>query len=272
MPQYNNKRKIIEHYDVASPYYRALWGEHLHHGYWITGSETKEEAQVALTSYLAHTAQINHGSDILDVGCGFGASSIYLAKEYQASVIGISISAVQTSIAQRAADVINTNAKFIVMDADEMALQAEFDLIWCIESVSHFENKPRFFNCAAQMLRPGGRIAVADWFRSSVPDVHQHQGCIRTIERGMLVKLTTIADYSEMAQNAGLNILSDKDLSYRCRKTWDITTDLLKNQTLRQLAAAQPIEFIRFVRSARAMRTGFAHGCFVYGMLLAQKN
>ena len=48
MPGYNEKPKIIQHYDFASPYYRALWGQHLHHGYWETGAETKEEAQSAL--------------------------------------------------------------------------------------------------------------------------------------------------------------------------------------------------------------------------------
>jgi hypothetical protein len=31
MPNYNNRQKIIEHYDLVSPYYRELWGEHLHH-------------------------------------------------------------------------------------------------------------------------------------------------------------------------------------------------------------------------------------------------
>ena len=44
-----------------------------------------------------------------------------------------------------------------------------------------------------------------------------------------------------------------------------------ESRSLTQLAAAQPIEFIRFLRSANAIRTGFAIGCFVYGMLVARK-
>ena len=68
MPGYNDKTKIIEHYDQVSPYYRTLWGEHLHHGLWKSGTETKEEAQTALTAHLADAAQIPHGADILDVG------------------------------------------------------------------------------------------------------------------------------------------------------------------------------------------------------------
>jgi hypothetical protein len=50
MPNYNEKEKIREHYDLVSPYYQTLWGEHLHHGYWIHGDETKEKAQLQLTS------------------------------------------------------------------------------------------------------------------------------------------------------------------------------------------------------------------------------
>jgi len=60
MTIYNDKTKIREHYDTVSPYYRTLWGEHLHHGYWITGKETKEEAQLALTKYLAEHSQIKN--------------------------------------------------------------------------------------------------------------------------------------------------------------------------------------------------------------------
>jgi hypothetical protein len=47
--RHNDKRKIVEHYDFVSPYYHSLWGEHLHHGYWIRGDESKEVAQLQLT-------------------------------------------------------------------------------------------------------------------------------------------------------------------------------------------------------------------------------
>ena len=47
MPAFNEKAKIRNHYyDVVSPYYRTLWSEHLHHGYWIDGDEAKEKAQL----------------------------------------------------------------------------------------------------------------------------------------------------------------------------------------------------------------------------------
>ena len=102
-PRHNDKRKIVEHYDFVSPYYQSLWGEHLHHGYWIRGDESKEEAQLQLVEHLAELANIQTGSTVLDIGCGFGGSSIYLAQKYKARAIGITISPVQVEMASKAA-------------------------------------------------------------------------------------------------------------------------------------------------------------------------
>src|SRR5216683_8199546 len=103
MPRSNDKHRIIEHYDIISPYYRSLWGEHLHHGYWIRGDESKEKAQVQLIEHLAQIATIQTGLKILDVGCGTGASSIYLAQKYKVNATGITISPVQVDLANQAA-------------------------------------------------------------------------------------------------------------------------------------------------------------------------
>src|SRR3989344_2789054 len=130
MTTYNDKEKIVEHYNFVSPYYHSLWGEHLHHGYWVTGKETKEEAQLALTEHLAKITNIKSGSKILDVGCGFGASSIYLAKKYNAQTVGITISEVQIKMAQEAAIKAKVSSQFILMDADELKFKELFDVVW----------------------------------------------------------------------------------------------------------------------------------------------
>jgi tocopherol O-methyltransferase len=46
------KRRIATHYDICSQYYFDLWGDHIHHGYWISGEETKDEAQIQLIDLL----------------------------------------------------------------------------------------------------------------------------------------------------------------------------------------------------------------------------
>ena len=270
MPPHNAKPKVIEHYDRASPYYRALWGEHLHHGYWETGAETKEEAQLALTAHLAEAAQVANGATILDVGCGFGGSSIYLASSRQAAVIGITISPVQAAMAQEAADNANTSAKFLIMDADNITLSEKFDVVWSIEAISHFTNKPMFFGRAAKLLKPGGTLALIDWFKRENLTTTQHREYITPIERGMLVELKTMTDYAEMIRAAGLEVTTASDLSERCARTWEISAKLIRKRALWRLASEQGVEFIRFLRSFSAMRKGFASGSFVYGMLIAK--
>jgi tocopherol O-methyltransferase len=112
MTRSNHKPRIIEHYDIVSPFYRSLWGDHLHHGYWIRGDGSKEKAQLQLAEHLAQLANIKPGSDILDVGCGFGASSVYLAQCYGCNVTGITISPVQVEIATQSAAANGFNANF----------------------------------------------------------------------------------------------------------------------------------------------------------------
>jgi len=272
MTGYNEKQKIIEHYDCASPYYRELWGQHLHHGYWKTGAETKEEAQAALTAHLAEAAQVPNGAAILDVGCGFGGSSIYLADKYQATVTGLTISPVQAAMAQRAANDANATAQFLVMDADNITLREKFDVVWSIEAISHFTNKIGFFTRATEVLKPGGTLALIDWFKQTELPAARHRAYIAPIERGMLVELETITNYAEMIRVAGLDVTHIDDLSQRCSKTWEVTADLIKNRALWKLASDKGIEFIRFLRSFRSMRKGFASGCFIYGMLVARKQ
>jgi len=272
MPGYNDKPKIIEHYDLVSPYYRSLWGEHLHHGFWETGTETKEEAQAALTARLAEAARVPRGASILDVGCGFGGSGIYLAANYQAAVVGLTISQVQATIARRDAQKANANVQFFVMDADRMALRERFDVIWSIEAISHFTNKTGFFTQAAEMLKPGGTIALIDWFKQKNLSPRLHQTYITPIERGMLVELQTTTEYCSMLRAAELGIRHEVDLSRHCSRTWEICAGLIKNRTLWQLARAQGVDFVRFLRSVNAMRRGFVSGCFVYGMLVAHKD
>src|SRR5579863_775208 len=103
MTRQNDKDKITEFYDLVSSHFHELWGEHLHHGYWIRGNETKERAQIQLVEHLAQLAKIRPGRKILDVGCGCGASSIFLAKHYKVEATGITISPVQVNLANQAA-------------------------------------------------------------------------------------------------------------------------------------------------------------------------
>ena len=271
IPRVNEKRKIIEHYDVFSPYYRSLWGEHIHHGYWLRGDESKETAQVQLIEHLAHLADIKTGLRILDIGCGYGGSSLYLAKKYGASTTGITISPVQVQMAREAAAKANVDARFLLMDAEDMHLAEQFDVLWSVESISHYQDPRKFFASAAKLLKPGGCFALTDWFRKEDISPADKKKFIEPIEKGMMVELRGMNDYSDFLVSSGLQVVHRQDLTLNCAKSWDIGTDLIKGKSFWSIAAKLGAEFVTYMKAFHAMRAGFASGNFVVGLFVAKE-
>lgn len=269
MPRTNEKSKIVEHYDLVSPYYYSLWGQHLHHGYWIRGDESKEVAQQQLVEHLATLANIKPGAEILDIGCGFGASSLFLARRYGASATGITISPVQVEIANRAAAAEQVHATFLLMDAEEMRFEKQFDLLWSVESISHYQNIEKFFASAVRFLKPGGTFALTDWFKKEDLSGRENRKFIAPIEKGMFVELQTMDDYDRHLTTSGLQIAHREVLNAHCAKTWDLCLDIIKDRSFWALAAQHGSEFVTFLKTFQAMRDGFASGSFVYGLFVA---
>ena len=265
----NDKHRIVEHYDVISPYYRSLWGEHLHHGYWICGDESKEKAQLQLIEHLAQVAGVKPGSEILDIGCGLGASTLYLAKNYKAAVTGITISEVQVEMATKAAAREQLDAKFLLMDAEAMLFQKQFDLLWSVESISHYQRRGEFFASAAKLLKPGGLFAITDWFKKENLTRAETKKFIDPIEKGMMVELQVMDDYEHFLTSNGLQVVHRDILNKNCAKTWDLCLDIISDKAFWALAVKLGAEFVSYLKAFQAMRAGFASGNFVYGLFVA---
>ncbi|RGP68188.1 hypothetical protein FLONG3_8263 [Fusarium longipes] len=245
------KERIKLHYDLASDYYLSLWGEHIHHGYWPTKEseavQTKEEAQANLIRLLLDISGISSKSSVLDVGCGIGGTSRYLASKHGSSVTGITISSKQVEIANRLTkaatgdeapsyDVPDDHGfiklgdgkvKFLELDAEKMGdffnnQQGSFDAVWISEALSHFPNKTLFFENVMKVLKPGGKLVLADWFKAENLDHTTSANDIKPIEDGMLLPpLCTQQGYLDLASQAGLQIFAEpKDISQQVRKTW----------------------------------------------------
>jgi tocopherol O-methyltransferase len=271
MTRLNDKEKIRAFYDLVSSHFNDLWGEHLHHGYWIRGNETKERAQIQLIDHLAQIANIQPGCTILDVGCGTGASSVYLAKHYNAEATGITISPVQVDLANQAAAREDVNATFLLMDAEAMKFQRRFDVVWSIESISHYHDIANFFASAAGLLNPNGTVAVIDWFKKPNLNATEYKKNILPIEKGMLVELRTMQEYAAWMESKNLRVIKTEILNENCAQSWDLGLDIIKNRSLWKLAATHGVMFVDFLRAFRAMRAGFASGTFIYGLVIAQK-
>ncbi len=270
MPRPNDKRKIVEHYDLLSPYYHSLWGEHLHHGYWIRGDESKEAAQDQLIEHLARLANLQPGSRVLDIGCGYGGSSLFLAKHYAASATGITISPVQVEMANRAAAAQNLDAKFLLMDAESLDFPEPFDLLWSMESISHYHDPAKFFASAAKFLKPGGAFALTDWFRKEGLSAGEKKRYIAPIDKAMFVELHEMDEYADFLACSGFRIMHRQDLTENCAKTWEVGVEIIKNKSFWSLAAKLGPDFLTYLKGYQAVRAAIASHNFVYGLFVAK--
>jgi tocopherol O-methyltransferase len=271
LPRPNDKRKIVEHYDFVSPYYQSLWGEHIHHGYWIRGDESKELAQHQLMEHLAELANVQTGSTVLDIGCGFGGCSLYLARKYKASATGITISPVQVEMARKAAVAAQLDVRFLLMDAEALDFPLPFDLLWSVESISHYHDHRSFFVNAARFLKPGGTFALTDWFKRADLSAAQTHKFIEPIERGMYVELETMDAYESHLLASGLQIVHRQDLSRQCAKSWDLGVNMIRDKSFWALAAKMGKHLVTNLKAFQAMRAGYSSGNFVCGLFVARK-
>jgi len=270
------KKKIKEHYDELSPFYHDLWGAHIHHGYWITGKETKEEAQEILIEQLIEAAHLSKNCKVLDVGCGVGGTSMLLAERYNAEVVGITLSQTQVDMAtQLAAEKqLQHRVSFLCMDAELLDFPPQsFDVVWISECLSHIPNKLLFFQNAYKVLKPGGTLALMGWVKKSGLTEKEEQRYIHPIEEGMLLPpLSTMEDYKTNMEAIGFSVSHYRDISPHVSKTWDLCLDIIKSPALWKMMLLKGGEVLKFGRSFFAMRDGFASKNFVYCMIVAEKS
>src|SRR3954447_15513213 len=154
---------VASHYDALDSFYREIWGEHVHHGYWETGRESVTEAAVALVDLLAERLRLEPGQRVCDIGCGYGATAHYLTQQHGLDVTGVTVLPVQ---ARRARERIVDQGHLVIQLQDWMSnsfAPESFDRLYAVESSEHMPDKQCFFNEAYRTLKPGGLFAVCAW-------------------------------------------------------------------------------------------------------------
>lgn len=261
------REEIRAHYDDFSWVYRRYWGEHIHHGLFPTGEETPEQAQDLLLRRCAQLAGIAPGMHVADVGCGYGSTASFLAREYGCQVLGLTISATQFQIARKRAQSPTNAARVQIENADAESYvfrPGAFDVVWNMESWEHFFDKQAYLRKAASALKPGGRMMLAAWTGSMQDEV------VREIARVFLCpQLLTTRECLAHIQNAGLSVVQSEEIGPTVARTWDVCARRVKRAQF--LLSILPQKFRAFADGVELMREGFRSGKLNYTIMVAQR-
>ena len=274
------QQQIQQFYDASSSLWEQIWGEHMHHGYYGANGNIKKErrqAQIDLIEELLQWSGVQQAENILDVGCGIGGSSLYLATKFNAKVTGITLSPVQASRAtERATEADLTEASFQVADAQNMPFaDNSFDLVWSLESGEHMPDKTKFMQECYRVLKPGGRFIMVTWCHRATEnealsaDEKQHLADIYRVY--CLPYVISLPEYEKIAQNLPLQNIHTADWSTAVAPFWNVVIDSAFNfETLVGLIRSG-WGTIQAALSLGLMSRGYDRGLIKFGLLCGTK-
>ena len=268
------KAEIRTHYELATLFYRLLWGVHIHHGLWH-GDESSRVAQRQLIEHLVEAASLPRGARVVDIGCGMGGSSIHLASELDCHVTGVTLSGVQRRWAASRALLhgVGKRTRFLRADAETVEFEAgEFDYLWSVECTEHLFDKPEFFRRAAAWVKPGGGVALCAWLAGDEPHSDEDVRQVQAVCDAMLCpSLGTAQDYTNWLEDAGFEVHGVEDLTAQVARTWEICKRRVTRSGAALLARGFGRNMTDFVKSFDAMIEAYRSGAMKYGSIVGVK-
>ena len=287
-------QEIQQFYDSSSQLWEDIWGEHMHHGYYgADGTQKKDrrQAQIDLIEEILKWSGVSTGKDnlekitenttfksILDVGCGIGGSSLYLAEKFQAEVTGVTLSSIQANRATERAKVANLSEKTNFQVADALSLpfaDNSYDLVWSLESGEHMPDKSKFIQECQRVLKPGGKLILVTWCHRPVdivPLTLEEKRRLAEIYRVYhLPYVISLPEYEAIARQFSFQDVSTADWSRAVAPFWDVVIGSAFNPKAIWGLLTSGLDTLQAALSLGLMRDGYETGLVKFGLLSARK-
>ncbi|MGZ9934979.1 SAM-dependent methyltransferase [Streptomyces sp. NC-S4] len=215
-------------YNRHTDVYDEALGGNIHVGYW-DGEADDSPMRVAtdrLTDLVAERLVPAQGQHLLDVGCGHGSTAARITAHHAVQVTGVSVSDYQVELANSRPQPpeLPGRATFRLADAMELPFPDEsFDGAYAIESLMHMKDKEAALGHIARVLRPGGRLVIAEHGLEGEldgPDADRMADACKFF----MVSLSTDR-YGKLLEQAGLTVVDYTDTTENVRRSYDSMTD-----------------------------------------------
>ena len=153
-----------QHYEVPPQFFLKTLGPHLKYSccHWGEGVETLAQAEIEALRITCERAQLVDGQDVLELGCGWGSLSLWMAENYPGSrITSVSNSAPQRRFIEgRAAALGLENLEVITCDMNDFQTERRFDRVVSVEMFEHMRNYEELLRRVSGWLRPDGKLFV----------------------------------------------------------------------------------------------------------------
>ena len=161
-----------QHYEVPAAFFQQVLGAQLKYSsaFW-DGVDTLDEAEVQALVLSCEHADLKDGQQVLELGCGWGSLTLWMAKRYpNSSITAVSNSHSQRRfIEQRAMEGGLGNVRVITADINHFSIDQGFDRIVSVEMFEHLRNYASIFDRVAGWLKPDGRFFMHIFCHHSTP-------------------------------------------------------------------------------------------------------
>ncbi|MFN0136145.1 MAG: SAM-dependent methyltransferase [Phycisphaerae bacterium] len=151
-----------QHYELPPKFFCLCLGKHRKYSgcYWPAGVNTLDDAEAASLRVTCEHADLHDGQDVLELGCGWGSLSLWMADQFPNSrITGVSNSAPQREyILQQAERRGLNNLRVITVDMNAFDIENRFDRVVSVEMFEHMRNYELLLSRIAGWLRPGGQL------------------------------------------------------------------------------------------------------------------
>jgi cyclopropane fatty-acyl-phospholipid synthase-like methyltransferase len=264
---------VARHYDFITPFYEIVGSRSLHYGYWPRGETGGSfgEAQQRFTDLLIHQLGSQQGQRVLDVGCGLGEPATRLARSTGCKVEGITISPSQAAQAEQWARLHDPSGQTKFHCADAMALpfpDGSFDAAWAVESMFHMPDHAKVLREVARVLRPGGRLLVADLVLSAEVTPREQS----FLQHAFVARAFLTAEtYPKLMSDAGFDVEQVLDVSANVRATFDAVAAAIQEKEA-EVRRVYGDAFLSGVKDQWARISQSASRCMGYLVLTAKRR
>lgn len=169
-----------QHYEVPTRFFLKVLGPRMKYSscIWPEGVNSLADAENAMLDLTCQRAGIKDGMDILELGCGWGSLTLWMARQYpRANILAVSNSATQRAhIETQALDLGLSNIEVRTCDVNDFDPGRSFDRIVSVEMFEHLRNPGRLLDRCASWLNSGGKVFLHVFTHNGPPYLFQDSG------------------------------------------------------------------------------------------------